>query len=394
MKVPTTWYITITNTWWQRQPKSQGPRTPKMSKSMNIENMNKEVPRELRLSGAESSLEGDKSSFARCKELSDNLHQMRDESMKAMLDLLGSKSNEYFEFQRKLRERSSEIRSLFTPTPDGEKMRDAFKRKSLAETREFIKTLKINPSDIKLIQKNYQTQARLIAEKEMDIADSPYVDTTTTNFPKRSNNPWTWMIPPYFGTYGFQYSDRSGGGGVTVSHYENAVTGELNCTSYMGDNDAGDYDYYFATARSTILVWYRMPVTGLVETWADLQSIDTYYNGWLHDEWGFSNAGVQQLSRAYLQVVYPSEGRERFGTLLDYRRGESEGSWSGNVTWPGSHLYPHLFSIDVYPAGQWVLMRIGVTDFHNVWIDDMAFGSGMVNRWFIRDIPIRSTGVE
>ena len=353
------------------------------------------VPRDLRLLAAESSLDGDKAAFARCKELSINLHKLREQCETELLSLLGSKANEYLQFQRKLRDYSQDMRSLYTPTPIGEKMKDTFRKKSLAEAREFIRALGVNTNDIKTIKKRYQEQARVIAEKEMDITDSPYVEVSSTEFPKRTNNPWTWRDPPFDGIYGFQYSYYSGdSGGATSSHYENSVTGELSCSSDTREYDAGNSDYSLATAISTVLVWYQMPATGLIETWADLQSIDTYYGGSVRDEWGVSRVSVQQLSRAYLQVVYPSEGRERWGTLLDYQLIDNEGQWWANVTPPGSHLYPHLFSLDVYPAGQWVLMRIGICDFNYVTVDDMNFWSTMVNRWLLRDIPIRSTGAE
>jgi hypothetical protein len=354
--------------------------------------MTNEIPRDLRLIAAENSLEGDKAAFARCKELSKSLNQLHEHYVKEMLDIVGSKADEYLQFKQKLRDHAREMRSLYTPTPEGEKMKDTFKRKSLAEAREFIKTLGINLGDLISIRKNYQTQIRLTDEKQMNITDTPYVEVTSIEYPKRAESPWIWRNPPYDETYGFQFSDRIGGES-TVSHYENSLTGEISCTSDMRNYDADDDDYCFTTATSSILVWYQMPVTGLIETWADLQAIDTYYGGWLHDQFGSSSAGVEQLSRAYLHVVYPSEGRDRYGTLLDYRRFDTEGSWSGNVTEPGSHLYPHLFSMDVYPAGQWVLMRLGVTDFHHVRVNDMSFWSNMVNRWFVRDIPIRSTGV-
>jgi hypothetical protein len=354
--------------------------------------MTNEIPRDLRLIAAENSLNGDKAAFARCKELSNSLNQLREQYVKEILAMIGSKADEYLKFKLKLRDRARDMRSLYTPTPEGEKMKDAFKRKSLAEAREFIKTLGINLDGLISIRKNYQTQARLADEKHMNITDDPYVEVTSIEYPKRAESPWIWRDPPYDDIYGFQFSDRIGGES-TVSHYENALTGEISCTSHMGNFDADDEDYCFTTAISSILFWYQMPVTGLIETWADLQSVETYYSGWLHDQFGFSSAGVEQLSRAFLQVVYPSEGNNRYGTLLDYRRTNSEGSWSGNVTGPGSHLYPHLFSTDVYPAGQWVLMRVGVTDFHHVRVNDMSFGSSMVSRWFVRDIPIRSTGV-
>lgn len=125
-----------------------------------------------------------------------------------------------------------------------------------------------------------------------------------------------------------------------------------------------------------------------------MQSIDNRFNGCLDDEFGFSDADVQQLSRAYLQVASPGWGPLRCVTLTNYRRGESEGCWSGRIcnVDPGDRKWVQLFSSDTYPAGQWVVVAVGIHDSNYFWVNDMSCDAAMSNRWFVRHIVLRSTG--
>lgn len=162
----------------------------------------------------------------------------------------------------------------------------------------------------------------------------------------------------------------------------------------MSLHDADDDDYSYTSAQSELWVTFRMPATGMIEGWALLQSVDNRFGGCLEDEWGFSDANIHELSRIYMQVASPGWGAYRYGTLADYSRGEDEGCWSGSI-WgvnSGNLKWAQLFSMDTYAAGQWVTVAIGIEDYNSFWVNDMSCDSWMVNRWFVKNIVLRSTG--
>jgi hypothetical protein len=154
---------------------------------------------------------------------------------------------------------------------------------------------------------------------------------------------------------------------------------------------ADDSDYTYTGAFSELQFWFRMPNAGMVEVWLYLQAIDTAYGGCLDDEWGFSDANIQQTSRPYLSIISPY-GDTRYSTLLDYRRGEDEGCWGRIIATGGQYRYAHLFSLNSYAAGQWVLCGVGINDYNYVWVNDMSFNTYLTSRWFLRDVAVRSTG--
>jgi hypothetical protein len=133
-----------------------------------------------------------------------------------------------------------------------------------------------------------------------------------------------------------------------------------------------------------------MPAAGLVEVWVWYQDIDTDYAGHLWDESGCSDASVQQLSRAYLWTI---DSTERYSTIVDYRRGESEGGWAvGGPTGSGVILPKHFFSHETYAAGERVYVAAGIRDMNYFWVDDMSCRSIMHSNWFVHHVAVRSTG--
>ena len=118
-----------------------------------------DVPRDLQFAAYESSIKRDRSILAQNRELSNHLHQIRENYIKEERDALGSKFNEYQAFRQKIRERAIAIRPLLIPTPEGEKVRSEFERTCSAETREFIASLGNDFENVKNVQKKYQAQA-------------------------------------------------------------------------------------------------------------------------------------------------------------------------------------------------------------------------------------------
>src|SRR5688572_14949487 len=107
------------------------------------------VPPDPLLAATESSVEKNKAVLASNKELSNALNEIRENYIKELHDLLGSKVNEYLAFRQKIRERIRDIRSVYRPTPEGEKIRSESERRLSAEAREFVNSLGVDPSNVK-----------------------------------------------------------------------------------------------------------------------------------------------------------------------------------------------------------------------------------------------------
>lgn len=352
------------------------------------------VPQDLELSqlSIESYIEKYKVVLAGNKELSNALNKIRENYVKELHDLIGSKVNEYLAFRQKIRDRARDIRSGYRSTPEGEKIRSESERKLLAKGREFINSLGVDSRNVKNVQKKYLAQSRSAVEKAMNIMAAPYVPVTSTKFPKRTSMAgWTVKNPPYDSSWGSE--SRFGSGGTRwMSHFEEKDTGKIECRSMMELYDASDYEHSITDAYSEMLIWFQMPVAGYVETWFTLQCIETPYSGCLRDEVGWSNADIQQFSDCYLGSSQPQGGRVS-APLRHYERGDAEGCWSGTAALPGEHKIFNLTYHDQrFKAGQWVLMAIGIHDFNFAAANDMSFDTMMTSRWIVTEVLLRSTG--
>jgi hypothetical protein len=357
---------------------------------------------DVRFAAYESSRKRDKFTLAQTKELSNVLHQIRGNYKKEVRDILGSKFDEYIKERQKIRDRAICIRPLLIATPEGEKIRKEFQRISSSETRKLVKNLGSDFNNVKNIQKKYRAQGTEAVEKATSLKDAaPYVEVHPPDLESATDNPWTYRTPPYDGSSGYELKDYYGFEGrsdeLAVSHFESALTAEIGCKSFIGiDYAYSEEDSFCRTnAGSDIWISFLMPTTGLVEVFVDLQSIETIYHGEIWDGFGFSDIDMYQKSSIYLEDVQP-EGQtpeRRYETLLDYRR-DDEGSWSRDVAWPGDYLYPHLFSMHSYAAGQLVTLKIGVEDEHYVLMNDMSNISYLTNRWFVSKVALRSSGQQ
>jgi hypothetical protein len=264
--------------------------------------------------------------------------------------------------------------------------------------RKFITSLGNDFEDVKNVQKKYRAQATSAVEKAMNIVEpAPYVDVNSPYL----ENTWTFRTPPYDGSTGYDlkyyYGFEGNSTELGVSHFENALTAEIGCNSFIKIGYAWSEEdaHCHTTAGSDVWVSFLMPATGLVEVYVFLQSIETTYHGYITDGLGFSDVDMYQESKAYLEVFQPGIAADpierRYETLLDYRR-DREGPWSGDVAWPGDYLYPRLFSLHPYAAGQWVVLKIGVEDQNYVMVNDMTCFSYLTNRWFVSKVAIKSSG--
>jgi hypothetical protein len=280
------------------------------------------TPRDLRFAAYENSIERQKSILSKGKQLSDTLKQLRENYRKEVDNILGSRHKEYLKLRQKLREQSLDMQPLLTPTPEGEKIKTQFRKMRSAKVRDFITSLGDDFTAVKNVQKAYGAQVNSVVQKAMEETRGPLVDTNAPPYEDNPSNPWVYRYPPYIEASGSQikFEDDLV---QTLSHFENATTGEIGCKSSM--NMAYTDEGARGQTRASSEVWfsYQLPtsVSGLVEVVAYLQCIETPFHGSLEDEFGFSDAESEATSSIYLVEVVP-EGQlpePRYATVLDIR---------------------------------------------------------------------------
>ena len=355
-----------------------------------VHGLENEVPMDVRFANLEQSIKRQQRLCESEKKLSKKLAQLREEYKEEIKYLAGKETIEKHSSKyNALIARIAETPRKFPRTPEGEKEEDEYRQLLKKDKHEFYHSLGLDTKRAIVIRKNFIKRAGEILEQgiEPDAEIPPDADTEE---PKPTSNPWTWVFPPYGGQWTNIVQSNGSRGSRWRTLSASAATGEISLWNRMDLFGADDSDWSRIEIMSEVGFWFRMPAAGLVEVWIYYQDINTDYTGQLWDESGCSDADIRQLARAYLWTLGSTE---RYSTIVDYRRGESEGSWSrGGPTIPGSTLYKHLFSNRSYAADEWVWVAAGVQDMNYFWVDDMSCRSTMTSRWFVNHVAIRSTG--
>jgi hypothetical protein len=356
------------------------------------------LPRDIQFASYESSIERDKMVLAANKELLHKLDEVSENCRKELRAILGTKYDEYRSLRQKIRERALELHHLVKPTPEGEKIKREFDRTASAEMQKFISNLGKDFVTAKNVQKKFKTLADELVDKVLNTSSSPYVDVDAPALDD-TQGPWTYRRPPYYDSSGLLARIRHGTlWYANESHYENATTGEIGSRALMQLRHEEEGSICSSYVRSDISVLYQLPVTGLVEVYAYLQCIDSFYNTFIMDEFGFSELRLYQRSRAYLEEAYPlSNGQpnlRRYATLLEINRNENDDDeyTSGEMAMPGGYLYPHLLSIHPYATGELVIMKVGVESYQYVKVNDYTCQGILNSKWFVSQVALRSTG--
>lgn len=355
-----------------------------------VQNLENEIPIEVRFAAQEDSVKRQQRLLSTDKEISLGHARLREKYRKEMYQLIGAETiKEHAEQFNKLLARIAETSTKFPRTPKGEKEEEKLRKRLKKEKHELYHSWGFDIEKGLVLRKKYLENARKILEQGIE-SDAEMPADADTEEPKPTSNPWTWVFPPY----GHQWTNtvQSSGSRGSRSRTLNAsaATGEISLWNQMVLSGADNSDWSKIDIMSEVGFWFRMPAAGLVEVWIRYQDINTDYTGQLWDESGCSDADIRQLSRVYL---WTKGSTERYSTTVDYRRGESEGSWAvGGPTYPGQILSKHLFSNKSYTANEWVYVAAGVRDMNYFWLDDMTCRSTMTSKWFVNHVAIRSTG--
>ncbi|HUU19437.1 MAG TPA: hypothetical protein VMW72_19970 [Sedimentisphaerales bacterium] len=355
-----------------------------------VQDLENEIPIEVRFAAQEHSVERQQRLLNTEKELSLGLARLREEFKEEIRQLVGAETVEkHAEQYSKLLARIAEIPKKFPRTRGGEKEEEEHRKLLNKEKHELYHSLGFDTKRGIVIRKKYRESARKILERGLE-PDAEMPADADTEEPKPTSNPWKWVFPPYGGQWTHTVQSNGSRGSRWRTLNASAVTGEVSLWNRMELFGADNSDWSRIDIMSEVGFWFRMPAAGLVEVWIRYQDINTDYTGQLWDESDCSDADIQQLSRAYLWTLGSTE---RYSTIVDYRRGESKGSWAvGGPTYPGQILSKHLFSNKSYATNDWVWVAAGVRDMNYFWVDDMSCRSTMTSRWFVKHVVIRSTG--
>jgi len=316
----------------------------------------------------------------------EDLHQAYRREMRALIG--DDRYDANIERQRAIQEQFVGLRARFAATPDGERARQEQRRKLLREKHDLYHGLGIDINRAVAIRKAHLAEVKSVAATHIDL-DLEQAARPLGEPPTPRSNPWTWYTAPYAHQWNRVLPPYSSAGSISVTANSWASSGELNLTSRIGLFGASDRDQSWTDAMCEVGFWFRMPAAGMIEVWAWFQDINTDYFGFLEDEAGCSDAYVRQLSRMYL---WTGGSSERYVTVLDYPRGEEEGSWVKPLTKTGEVSNKQFFSQKSYAGGEWIYVALGVRDVNFFEVDDMSCSSQMYSHWFVKQVAVRSTG--
>jgi len=356
----------------------------------SIQQLEADTPLDASIALQEDQLQRQKRLLQSSKDLSLQLRRLHDEYKEEILYLVGKERfDKYIGQYAELLARFAAVPGSFSRTRDGSRSEEEARKHLKAEKHRLYHAMGFDTSRAIVLRKRYLQRAREALDSSLE-PDAQIPADASTVAPEPTSNPWTWVFPPY--VHGWTSIQESNGSrGVRQRTLSATPTsGEINLWSRNELYGADDSDWSRIDIMSEVGFWFRMPAAGLVEAWIRYQDVNTDYTGQLGDESGCSDADIQQLSRVYL---WTSGSTERYSTVVDYHRGEREGSWAvGGATGPGATLSRQFFSNRTYAAGEWVYVAAGARDLNYFWVDDMWCRSVMQTRWFVNHVVVRSTG--
>jgi hypothetical protein len=352
--------------------------------------MNKHiVSSTFQLAAIQRDLDERKVYYERNRRLSDCLGEIQQKCMREISEILGSKYQDYLKFRQKARDIARTKRPLFTATPEGRKAKNEFQKTRLAEANLFIKDLGIETDVINLVLSKFQDESRSVIEetrrtgKLLDVGHiSPEV--------AEPNHPWIYIYPPYYGSSSNKYVSHCGHGDFeqNVIHHESHLTGEISLFTQNGIFDPGDSSFGLVVATSGLGIRFQMPVTGRLNIWSYLECVEASYGGYLSDEWGWSDATIEQYSQYYTNVGLAPNFAEAKFELLNYSRGDEDGEWAGNMAQPGEIKYCNLITDIEFSAEEEVRIGVGIIDYQYTTVNDKDVIMNILSNWILRKLAI------
>lgn len=323
--------------------------------------------------------------------LRDAMTQLREEYRRDFTAALGTKAlSVYKQAKAKASQHRETIRVLgdHAGTPAD---RQEMNRAIVAELETTLAQQKVDTAKIKRIQEAYKAKALAVIRelvKFQEPAEKLQVLATVVMMPLVSTS--QQFVAPFAGQGGSTHTQFDAGT-CYAYHHENFLTGALETYTNLKNDDADDSDSSTASATAELRIWFRMPFAARVELTAYLKALQTSYGGWMADEWGISDAQLGQYSHLFARIQDPSGAAiTKYKTLVNYTRGEQEGSWTHEAAEYGAILPLQLTSTQLYPAGEWLLCSVGLNDYNYFWLNDESCRSYIQNKLVLQQVTMRA----
>ncbi|MFQ5604326.1 MAG: hypothetical protein ACE5HS_13745 [bacterium] len=267
-----------------------------------------------------------------------------------------------------------------------------------AEASAFLRELEIDPQKIKELNLATQTQLQELVPPTPKRDGKPVTILLPAEVPFSADEPAdenaTLVQPPYI----LELTDADQFIGDNFDYRPayalNATTGLTGGSSTLVNSDAGDFDYATAHFDTMVAFFYQMPATGLLEVWIEAQSGLSRHRLNLSDEWGWSYASAHQKN--YLALKATSSTQTSETRLCEMSRfdvsDETDGFWNISPLTDGNSYWAHLFSSVPFEEGKYVLVQVGVRNFHSSFANDVEVDSTMEFNWFLKSVRLKSTG--
>lgn len=283
-------------------------------------------------------------------------------------DVMTNNRGQYEDLKRQI----AEIPFHHHPTSEGA-VEGTRQRKALAsQVHHLYHEIKLDTRQALGLRRDRKRRTMAAVDKfiHADEMEERFAD----ELPELPHNPWKKHTSPY--DYDWKWFSGNGSiGGWDVDADADRKTGMLNLDSsvWIMHPWADEEEWVTLVNMAEIGFWYQMEAPGRVQVVAELKRIKATYNGCVEDESGCSDGHVRQKAEAYL-ITYSSQlgwGTEVYTPVYDKRYADDR-----DHCW--SHIHPYsvikkaITSVRSHAAGEWVLVVVGIRNFHHFDLDDMS----------------------
>jgi hypothetical protein len=358
-----------------------------------------EVPFDLRHAAFEERISFNQTNVRRAGETAKKIRSIFDEYRHQAVALLGD--DKYEKLRAFVKEQKRAKAKMLLPLRGPEMSPEQIERLRTERKEEAQSALRELGVDVDQLRKLREKTAAVITELTPDrpIRDGkPVTVLLPSEVPQeirtRQTNPWSVVGPPY--GWSWWYDGSVAGFTFIPTLFLDASVGFVGNNSFLRDSDASDNDYAHMKYATAVNFWYQMPTPGLVEVWIEAVSKGSHHYLSLWDEFGWSNASVFQHD--YLTLRASSGGSASELQLAEmsgfWAKDYTEGYWHHDLLTDDGTYYVHLVSDPhvLIPTGAWVLVEVGMLNFHSSLSNDVEVYSTMDFSYVIKSVSVHSTG--
>lgn len=350
-----------------------------------------DVPEEDRRLAAEVGADYDRRRRADVEARAERIDAILDRGRSQARELLGTQT--WVELRRRMRDANSSFRDLFVPPADRSDEYDALNAARIESVQKFLADQGASSERLRAIYREVAREATAL----MPVVDAvpgyaEGLDPTERPVASDVDDPHAWQTfrAPFAGSQTGSDQFSSGRFAVTFSRDLNVSTGEVGNRVSLVNTDASDFDNGWAVVDTQAKVFFRAPVTGVVETFIEARVGRGRHSLRVKDEFGTSNSGTSQQNFHMAHVVHPNVREPAFGFFSRFTLDTDN---STNVVrefiQPGQVFTSRLFSDGQVPGGRSVEVRFGTRSQDGSITNDMEIRSLSEFRWFLQAVSIR-----